>query len=91
MKFTEKEKIKIQNRYNSKFEEFIKLSKETLAEVYDDKMSSTDRKAFEDATRYLMYKEYQEQQLKENNEESKDVLSTEEVVRQEVDSNLHSE
>ncbi len=87
--FTKKEKAKIQARYNAKFEEFTKLSKETLATIYDSKMSSTDRKAFDDATNYLIWREKYEQASKESEtSENTDVLSTEDSKSEEVGSNM---
>ncbi len=61
MKLTNIGKLKIQARYNAKFDEFKEKSKEELKEIFNtQKMSSTDRKALMDATSYLLWEESQE-------------------------------
>ena len=50
-------RIKIQARYNTKYEEFIKQTPEELKELYNSKkLSATDKQALIEATGYLLYK-----------------------------------
>lgn len=66
-KLSSKDKVKIQARFNIKYQEFIKLplndevfegvaTKRGLKTIYkEDKMSSTDRKALIQAINYVLY------------------------------------